>query len=151
MPQMKKINKDMDIDLDVFFPYVVSTVTRIFHSDMESNLKELGINLQEWRVLIYLSRNETGTLNNIVDFTKFPQPSLSRTIRKMSQKKLLTNLKKNTDSRFLELRITPLGREIVASANKKLLDSTEERLSIFTKKERSTLLDTLWKLISTSN
>lgn len=143
MSELNKQPDSKDIDLENFFPYVVSTVTRIFHSIMDENLKELGVNVAEWRVLICLSRNETRTLNDIVEFTKLPQPSLSRVISKMNKKGLLTNTKRDADSRFLDIRITEQGRNIVANANSKLLPAVQERLEALSEKDNLTLMNLL--------
>jgi len=135
------------IDLENFFPFIVTTVTRLFHALMEKEFKEFGINIAEWRILICLSRHKSCTLNDVVKFTVLPQSTLSRAINRMEKKRLLSISKLSSDGRLLNIRLTRHGLEILRLANSAAQRAVEKNISTLTKAEQKTLMASMKRLV----
>jgi DNA-binding MarR family transcriptional regulator len=137
-----------DFDLDNFVPNVVSTLTRYLHGAMTRSLVPLGMNIPEWRVTFCLMRNDSSTLNEIVEMTGLKQSSLSRTLARMERKGLISRSRRETDSRFMDARITDHGRKMGRRATLAVQSACEEELAVLDAGEREVFIATMKRLIA---
>lgn len=148
MDKNEKISYLPEIDLDNFFPYIISTLTRDFHSLMGQTLSSMQLSVPEWRVLIMLSRNESCSLNELVQMTGVPQSTLSRVVDRMEKKELLVRIKNVGDNRFSDIRISNKGLESAIPATDALKQTCNQALANLDDKERNSMIETIKKLIN---
>lgn len=147
MNKTEKKPASPEIDLDNFFPYIVSTLTRDFHSVMDRTLSTMQLSIPEWRVLLMLTRNESCSLNELVNLTGVPQSTLSRVIDRMEKKQFLVRIKKAGDNRFSDIRIGDKGLETVTPATNALQQACNQALASLDTEERDSMIGTMKKLI----
>lgn len=153
LPQLKAtMNKTVDktppeIDLNNFFPYIVSTLSRDFQNVMDKTLSTMQLSVPEWRVLLMLSRNNACSLNELVSLTGVTQSTLSRVIDRMEKKELLIRIKKAGDNRFSDIRIREKGIEAVTPATDALQQACNQALANLEDEERDSMIETMKKLI----
>lgn len=142
---MKKI--DDPYDLENFAPYIVSTLSRQFATLLESSLKQKGLSISNWRVLLCLSKYKKRTLNEIVDYTLLPQSTLSRSLNRMEEKGLIKRRKSKGDNRAYDIKITEAGRTTLNTTFHEIYTICEEPLAILNSDERQNWLSTTKKII----
>jgi len=137
-----------DFDLAEFVPYILAALTSYLTGIKSRAVAPFEIALAEWRVLVCLSRHESCSLNDIVDFTGLKQSSLSRIIVRMSKKGLLRHLKRRSDYRYRDIRITEHGRHVCREATAAVQAECDRFLGLLSVPERHALVGAIKKLLS---
>ncbi len=103
-----------------------------------SNLTE-----QQWRVLRVLSENGTQDATEVSERACLLMPSLTRILRTLVEKKLITRSQDATDRRRQMLEITNLGEKIISANNQEAADIVTNLQSRFGSENYEQLLDLL--------
>ena len=135
-------------DLENFVPYTVSTLSRQLAALLEDALKKQGLTLSNWRVLLCLTRYEKRTLNQIVEYTRVPQSTLSRALDRMEERGLIRRNKKNDDQRIYDIEITERGRNTLETSFKSVQSACEEPLAFLDREEKKAWMVTTKKIIA---
>lgn len=97
--------------------YRLSRLQAKLNAQARRLLKDVAdLTLTEWRVLVMINETDGVTMAEIGRRTQFDKGQLSRCIKGMVQKKLLTVLSDEADMRLRGLRITDEGRRRFALA-----------------------------------
>ncbi|WP_097803341.1 homoprotocatechuate degradation operon regulator HpaR [Pelagimonas varians] len=94
-------------------------------------LAEEGITEQQWRVLRVLSENGSMDATEVSERACLLLPSLTRIVRAMTEKGLLTRDQDQEDRRRQNLAITPAGQDIIDRNFKvaaEIMDGFRDRL-----------------------
>lgn len=94
-------------------------------------LAEEGITEQQWRVLRVLSENGSMDATEVSERACLLLPSLTRIVRAMTEKGLLTRDQDQDDRRRQNLTITPAGQDIIDRNFKvaaEIMDGFRDRL-----------------------
>ncbi|TAJ70298.1 MAG: MarR family transcriptional regulator [Phenylobacterium sp.] len=104
------------IDLSTILPYRLAILSRAVQSLLAASLDECGLTVPQWRVFLCLANRGPSTLNDVVEFTKLPQSSLSRTIARMDERGMVRSRRNPEDRRRSEIEITEGGRRQLQAA-----------------------------------
>ncbi|MDJ0928366.1 MAG: MarR family winged helix-turn-helix transcriptional regulator [Gammaproteobacteria bacterium] len=106
------------IDLGHFAPYLVANLNHHFQDLLARSLDTFGLTIAEWRTLVCLTRAEKATIDDIVRFTRLPQSSISRTVGKLRERRLIRRRDSPRDRRAREIRLSAAGARAVNQANR---------------------------------
>ncbi len=137
-----------EFELEEFVPYIVSTLSRQFATLLEKSLKEKGLSISNWRVLLCLSKYEKRTLNEIVDYTLLPQSTLSRSLNRMEERGLISRTRRRNDHRTYDIEITKVGQATLEDTVQDVKKMCDEPLTILEPDERENWLSTTNKIIN---
>lgn len=74
--------------------------------------RQMGLALQDTRVLVNLLQAGQMRIGDLVNIMAVPQSTLSHQVRSLERRKLLCRTRGLTDSRSVEVELTPYGREV---------------------------------------
>jgi len=111
MSSKRKSPAKHEFELSSFPPFILSVLDDHFQSSLRGILKRFDLTVLEWRVLGCLEHTQKYTINEITDFTALSQPSVSRTVEKLSKRGLLQRSWLAQDSRVAQVRISAAGRK----------------------------------------
>ena len=98
-----------DLELDTFIPYRLSIVSRLAQALLASALESMDLTVAHWRIFICINQHGSCTLSQIIEFTRLPQSSLSRSIARMSDKGYLVVDRAIDDKRNMKLDMSAAG------------------------------------------
>lgn len=137
------------LELARFFPYRVAVLaTRISRRMLASYKEGFEVNVSEWRVLAHVARCERVSVRDIHSCVNLDKPTVSRAVKQLVARKLLSRDANPDDGRLIEITLTDEGRlvcrniaQIAASFEADLLSSLQEEektvmLSAFEKLHR---------------
>lgn len=120
--------------------YRLSRVQAKLNAQARRLLKAVAdLSLTEWRVLIMLDEYEGVTMAEIGRRTEFDKGQLSRCIKVMSERGLLTSASSEADQRLQILRMTAEGRRRYELARPYMLQRQNMLLEVMTAEQRATL------------
>lgn len=118
----------MPIDLGRFAPYLVANLNHHFQDLLASSLDSFGLTIAEWRTLVCLTRAEKATIDDIVRFTRLPQSSISRTVDRLRERRLVRRRNSPRDRRAREIRLSAAGARAVGQANRAVTAAAKAEL-----------------------
>lgn len=89
-------------------------------------LAETGLTEQQWRVLRVLAEYGPQDVTEVSERACLLLPSLTRIIRSMSEKGLITRRRDETDRRRQTLQITAAGKKIIDDNHQKALEIVDQ-------------------------
>lgn len=96
-------------------PYLMARVTNRSNQLWTRQLREHGLTMGRWQALAVLSRFDGARIGTIAELSGGEQPAVSRVIDQMERDGLVTRQVSGSDSRVVEVWITPRGREVYAT------------------------------------
>lgn len=102
---------------DDFIPHMVAWLAYKLDIDLAEKLRRKGINVTRWRVLAVLAMSEGVTINELVERAMTKQSALSRALMKMEAEGLVQRVPRSDDARYVEVFLTPAGREMFDELN----------------------------------
>lgn len=130
--EMKKnslaLSKTGDFDIHDYIPYLINRAATALVDQFQTGLKEHGIARLEWRVLAILGQRGPTRFGALASLSTLEQPTLSRTINTLSERKLVIKSRSGIDARGVVIEPTEAGKALV----KRILPHAieVERLSI---------------------
>jgi DNA-binding MarR family transcriptional regulator len=97
---------------DRFVPYLINHVASLFNLQFKKDLRMTGMSVMQWRVLAVLRGAPGLSLREISDKTAIDQPTLSRVIDQLDERKLIERAARLSDGRYLALSLTAAGDEL---------------------------------------
>lgn len=131
-PTKQQDTEVKDIDLGHFVPYLLHNLDRHFQSVLANALAPYSLTVAEWRTLFCLQRSGVSTIDEICRFVHLPQPTVSRTVQKMHEKKLVRRGWNKNDNRVAEIRISGAGERrnaLATEAARRICDAEVHRLA----------------------
>ena len=119
--QNRSEEDDRIIDLGSFAPYLVHNLDRHFQRVLADALAEFRLTVPEWRTLVAVERFDMVTLDDIVRTIKLPQSTVSRTVQKLQERRLLRKSWNDQDARVAQIRISKAGERRLREATQAAL------------------------------
>ncbi|MDD3656397.1 MAG: MarR family transcriptional regulator [Atribacterota bacterium] len=115
---------------------------------MDEKLSQNNLTISQFRVLAYLWEHGKQNINQkmIHEFLEIKPSSLTKLIRLLQQKDLISKEADPNDSRNKIIKLTERGMEIKRICLKNIADSEAYLLQDFTRQEINTLTDFLLKI-----
>lgn len=99
--------------------------------------RDPGISVPQFRVLTYLSRTEGASLSAVADRVGLSLPAMSRLIDGLVMRNLVGREESVRDRRFVVLRLTGEGRDLVRSARAAAQTHLAEALATLSAAQRA--------------
>lgn len=132
-----------DIDLGHFAPYLISRLHTHFQNLLLETLNPFGLLVAEWRTLICLSRNKKAYVNDIVRFTSLPQATVSRSVKRLSERGLLVKTEAIADKRASLVRISRAGQQLLQQSLQQINPAVQAELTRLMVGKSDIFLETL--------
>ncbi len=122
-----------ELKLQSFLPYVLSTLADSISVELSGIYgDEYGLSVPEWRIIANLAQHGTLNARQIVDFTAMEKSKISRAVKGLTARGLLTQQRASVDNRAKDLALTEQGESLyraivpeVLSWEKTLLEGLE--------------------------
>lgn len=108
--------------------------------------KKFGIGMMEWRVISVLFSNPNSSVQNISDTLGLDKAAVSRTIKKLNDKKYLEINGHSDDKRIYVINLTEFGQKIYEVASDFAIEREKKLLETLDDTERDQLFNILKKL-----
>jgi MarR family transcriptional regulator, transcriptional regulator for hemolysin len=100
-------------DARVTIGFLLHDVSRQMRHTFDLKARDLGVTRQQWRALIYLSRNDGLTQTELADALEVERISVGRMVDRLVDSGLLERRADPTDRRVWRLHLLPAAYEIV--------------------------------------
>jgi DNA-binding MarR family transcriptional regulator len=108
--------------------------------------KKFGIGMMEWRVISVLSNNPNSSLQVISDILGLDKAAVSRTVKKLEEKKFISIGGDKTDKRVYVINLTNSGQQLYEVAADFAIDREKQLLENLTDDEKDQLFRLLKNL-----
>jgi DNA-binding MarR family transcriptional regulator len=135
------------LDLLQFLPYRVSRLAeRISHALSEIYRQRFGLTVPEWRVLAWLSQNETLTAKDICRLAYMDKATVSRAVQRLTERGLLERAPSPTDQRAQVLSLSDQAQVLLDELLPRASAWEARLLETLSAQERQTLQNVISKI-----
>ena len=136
-----------ELKLGNFLPYILNNLAERISAGLSTiYAREYGLSIAEWRVIANLAEHETLTARQIVEFSNMEKSMVSRAVKSLSSRELVSQHRAEGDSRAKDLALTESGMALYRSIVPRVLAWERELLSNLSAGEYRDLLHSLEKL-----
>jgi DNA-binding MarR family transcriptional regulator len=128
--------------------YVINRVARSFAQELAGELRQRGIGIGQWAVLLFLWARDGMSQAELARVVAIEPPTMVRTIDRMVRDGLVTRAPDPEDRRISRIHLTDHGRALRDELVPKAAAVNEANLARLTKSEGRTLYRLLAKLIA---
>lgn len=100
--------------VDHYLAALLAQASHLISAEFHEVVRAHGFSVSEWRVLASLADGDATSIGALAQVAVTKQPTLTRLLDRMEQKKQVERLPHESDRRVTLVRITPAGRETVA-------------------------------------
>jgi DNA-binding MarR family transcriptional regulator len=127
--------------------YVINRVARSFAQELAGELRQRGIGIGQWAVLLFLWARDGMSQADLARVVAIEPPTMVRTIDRMVRDGLVTRAPDPEDRRISRIYLTDRGRVLRDELVPKAAAVNEANLARLTKSEGRTLYRLLAKLL----
>ena len=109
---------DSHLSIEGCLSYALAAAHRNVHQNLGSKLKELGIQVEAWRILEVLSAEEEHTMGELAEIVLMNPPTLTKLVDRMVSDGLVHRQVSQADHPRVQLALTYLGRDQVEKLRK---------------------------------
>lgn len=102
---------DRIIPIENYLSYSLAAAHRNVHQSLNLKLKELGIQVEAWRILEVLSAEADHTMGELAEVVLMNPPTLTKLVDRMVADGLVHRQISQTDHRRVQLALTNIGRD----------------------------------------
>ena len=135
---MQKINIDRHATAQINM-----LANKLMMKSSSAYTQNFGIGMMEWRVIAVLSNNPNSSLQVVSDILGLDKAAISRTIKKLEEKKYISIDGDETDKRVYVINLTNSGKELYEVAADFAIEREKQRLENLNEEEK----DQLFKLL----
>lgn len=136
-----------DYDLQLFLPYLLSQAAEVSSLSFQKMYKDrYGMLRTEWRVLFHLGMYGPLSAKDICERAKMHKTKISRAVRKLENRRILTRTTQKNDRRSEVLSLTPSGQATYLDLRGVAKEYEATMLSSFTDTEKEMLKNLLVRL-----
>ncbi|MGD9943502.1 MAG: MarR family winged helix-turn-helix transcriptional regulator [Burkholderiaceae bacterium] len=140
--------KNPALQLQRFLPYKLSRlVNDISIGLLRTYSPRFGLNVSQWRMLAAAAQLEPTSVTELTEYSGMDKVTVSRSVREMVERKLLTRELDESDRRRATIELTPEGRRIYEQIAPAAVDYEEGLLSALDDSERKKLEDMIDRLL----
>ncbi len=125
---------------------LVSEISKLFHDQMNQKSEQLGFKNGYRQILRHLARKDGVTQIDLVHATHLKAPTISVTLKKMEEEKLVRRETDKNDQRQTHVYLTDKGREMERAFFGKLVETESVLLRNVSAEEKETLCNILKKM-----
>lgn len=125
----------------------VPTVMRAIRKEMRAH-RQSGLSVPQFRVLIYLSRNEGASLSDVAGHLGLTPPATSKMIDVLVARDLVSRRRDTADRRRVVLAPTELGRSSTRAAREATQSRLAQRMALLPAEALTTVYEALQALES---
>jgi DNA-binding MarR family transcriptional regulator len=129
-----------------FLPYLLNRAGAQTAQVFGTVLKEFGLTLPEWRILIALWQNEDRRLRDLSEITVVDHSTLSRQISNLERANLVTRGRSKDDGRALRIALTAKGKKITSTLIPIARAQAAAAIQGLTKQQLATLEECLMRI-----
>ena len=96
--------------------YLVNRLTSRYNSVIEAELRQVGLDIPTWRVLMVLAQSNPRGVRDLADACVIPLSTMTRIVQRMTAADLVRSTVSAADARITEVHLTPLGESKVDEA-----------------------------------
>jgi len=100
--------------VDDYLPALLAQASNLLSSEFHEIVVANGCTVSEWRVLATLADGQPMTIGRLAQIAVTKQPTITRVLDRMEAKGHVERLPHETDRRITLVRITKVGRRMVA-------------------------------------
>ncbi len=93
--------------------YLVTRVSSRYYLAMESEIKEIGMDLPRWRVMLILSEIGQASVSEIGAHAVSKLSTITKTVQRLEGDGLVSTRPRPSDARVTEVQLTARGRAVV--------------------------------------
>ena len=143
----KDAGEGASLRLPSYVPYRLSVTSNKASSLIAKAYQaRFGLTIWEWRVIAVLGEGASLTAQAVCEATAMDKVSVSRAIRALDERGLVTRIRNARDKRASDVSLTADGRAIYADVAPLALDYEQKLLAAFSDEERVQLMTLLDKL-----
>jgi DNA-binding MarR family transcriptional regulator len=101
--------------VDGYLAALLAMSSALISSEFHHIVKDHGFSVTEWRILATLTDSDGVSVGRLADIALSKQPTVTRLVDRMSARGLVCKATHPNDRRKTVIRITPQGRDIIAS------------------------------------
>lgn len=136
-----------ELQLESFLPYLVNNLAdRISTGLSRIYAGEYGLSIPEWRVLANLAEHRVLSATQIVTTTAMEKSKVSRAVKSLSSRGLISQSRREDDNRARDLALTPAGEALYRKLVPQALEWERELLECLSAGEYRDLMHLLGKL-----
>lgn len=99
--------------------YLVTRLSSRYYACMEAVLKDIGMDVPRWRVLLILNEIRVASVSEIAAHAVSKLPTMTKTVQRLEKDGLVRTTSRQTDGRVTEVALTARGRQVVARVRPK--------------------------------
>ena len=99
--------------LESYLPYHLYRASSLMNIRLQRQLRGVGVNLSQWRVLSVLQAYGRCSLSEIIDLTLMEQPTVSRVVASLEEDGMVERRVSAGDSRVVEVALKPKGVSVI--------------------------------------
>jgi len=126
--------------------YQLNRVANRYNTLIESRLREIGIDVPSWRVLMILGEAEPLSIGRISDKAVINLSTMMRIIQRMRRDGLVVSTRNPGDGRVTDVSLTPSGRDRLAEARETTAPVYKELIADFSGPDFDQLIALLVRL-----
>ena len=134
-----------------YLPYLMFRTHSLMTTRLYEAIKQQGYTRVEWRILSTLRDNEHKqgmTINQLVNATQLPQPTVSRWITKLHEKGLIKRLESNSDLRHRLVTLSATGKKSTETLMGIADSHQADAVSVFSRTDLNKLITMLQEMVS---
>lgn len=136
-----------ELELERFLPYVMNHLAdRISTGLSQIYAREYGLSIPEWRIVANLAQSRVLNARQIVDRTGMEKSRISRAVRRLTDRGLVSGRRKLADNRAVDLALTDDGETLYRQLVPRALDWERDLLDCLSAAEYRDLMHLLSKL-----
>lgn len=135
-----------DFRLEAYPFYLLNRAASRYNVEIEAALRELGIDIPTWRVLMILGEKEPLAIGQVSRSAVINLSTMMRIVGRMEKAGLIVVAPSAHDRRVKEIGLTALGRDKLADARKVTAPLYERIITGFSAADFARLLDLLARL-----
>lgn len=134
------------LHLEQFLPYRMNVLAKRISHSLSHIYKEFGINIPQWRVLVWLRNHPNLYAKDICAYTYMDKTQVSRLLTQLEKNQLIARKTDQNDCRSQQLLLTEKGQHLLDTIIPKALEWEERLIASFDTSEYHALFQLIEKL-----
>ncbi len=125
--------------LESYISYALAAANRKLHTDLSRDLKEMGVQVEVWRVLQTLRASRDKTMSELAQIVLMNPPTLTKLVDRMVSDGLVQRHLAPEDNRRVQLSLTDFGDKLCTQIMEHV-DAQNDKIMTALGPERASLL-----------
>ncbi|QNQ08668.1 MarR family winged helix-turn-helix transcriptional regulator [Sphingomonas alpina] len=104
--------------LDQYPFYLLNRAVSRYNIIIDARLRSIGIDIPTWRVLMVLGERSPRSIGQIAEAAVINLSTMMRIVQRMTNAGLVSNAPNAADARVTDVRLTPMGEDILDKARR---------------------------------